>query len=219
MPEISIHGAKPVMLCSLEQGALQMHSKPSLSKNKTPEVIHYGLVPSDAGLMLIAASSSGVVALAFLGEQNESQALADLRLNLRDVSFVRDDRAVAKYAEAAGRFLAKGDAARNAISLDLRGTDFQKRVWEELMRLPSGAKATYSDIAQRIGMPRAVRAVATAIGDNPVSLFVPCHRVLRRDGSLGGYRWGLNVKQRLMNLEAPATSAPPRRHAQIGVAA
>ena len=87
------------------------------------------------------------------------------------------------------------------ITLDLRGTPFQQKVWAALQEIPAGTTVTYTDIANRIGTPRAVRAVGTACGQNPVSIAVPCHRVLRGDGSLGGYRWGLERKRVLLDRE------------------
>jgi AraC family transcriptional regulator of adaptative response/methylated-DNA-[protein]-cysteine methyltransferase len=92
------------------------------------------------------------------------------------------------------------------ITLDLRGTPFQRKVWAALQEIPAGTTVTYSDIAKRIGTPRAVRAVGTACGQNPVSIAVPCHRVLRGDGSLGGYRWGLERKRALLDRERARAS-------------
>ncbi|MCE2971144.1 MAG: methylated-DNA--[protein]-cysteine S-methyltransferase [Burkholderiales bacterium] len=96
------------------------------------------------------------------------------------------------------------DAPRGALELplDVRGTAFQQRVWKELRAIPSGATATYTEVAQRIGARRAVRAVAKACADNPVAVAVPCHRVIRGDGSLAGYRWGLARKRELLAREA-----------------
>jgi AraC family transcriptional regulator of adaptative response/methylated-DNA-[protein]-cysteine methyltransferase len=92
------------------------------------------------------------------------------------------------------------------IALDLRGTPFQQKVWAALQEIPAGSTVTYTDIANRIGTPRAVRAVGTACGQNPVSIAVPCHRVLRGDGSLGGYRWGLERKRALLDRERARAS-------------
>jgi AraC family transcriptional regulator of adaptative response/methylated-DNA-[protein]-cysteine methyltransferase len=92
------------------------------------------------------------------------------------------------------------------IPLDLHGTPFQRKVWAALQEIPAGMTVTYTDIAKRIGTPRAVRAVGTACGQNPVSVVVPCHRVLRGDGSLGGYRWGLERKRALLDRERARAS-------------
>lgn len=187
---------------------------PSKTSN---EIIRYCCADSEAGKMLIATSSKGIVAMAFLGEKTEPQALADLRINLGEVKFERDDKALAPAVRAARNFISTSDAARKEAVLDLRGTDFQKRVWKELLRIPRGTQLTYSEVARRIGHPSAVRAVASAIGDNPVSLFVPCHRVLRKDGMLGGYRWGLDVKRTLIESESQSPK-PPKRPRQLAFA-
>lgn len=104
-------------------------------------------------------------------------------------------------------FLA-GDRTTLSIPLEAQGTPFQQRVWQELQRIPRGQTITYQTLAARMGMPKAVRAAANACGANPIALIIPCHRVLRSDGSLGGYHWGLPVKQALLDAEAlPAKKA------------
>lgn len=183
------------------------------------ETLLYTVSESAAGRLLLAISCRGIVALAFLDEKSEMAALQDLRQNLGHATFQRDDRALAPATRAVRNFLAIGDAARDEIVLDLRGSDFQQRVWKELMRLPRGTTATYSDIARRIGNPSAIRAVASAIGDNPVSLFVPCHRVLRKDGSLGGYRWGLDAKRRLNAIESDSAAISTSKQSRTRAAA
>jgi O-6-methylguanine DNA methyltransferase len=107
----------------------------------------------------------------------------------------------AAYAEPLLAYAA-GDAIDPAsLPVDLRGTDFQVRVWQALRRIPRGETRTYREVARAIGAPRAVRAVGSACAANPVALAVPCHRVLRADGALGGYAWGLGRKQRLLEIE------------------
>ncbi|WP_114417889.1 methylated-DNA--[protein]-cysteine S-methyltransferase [Marinospirillum perlucidum] len=88
-----------------------------------------------------------------------------------------------------------------SLPLDLQGTAFQKAVWEALLTIPAGQTRSYSQLAEQVGQPAAVRAVASACGANPVALLVPCHRVVRKDGGLGGYRWGLDMKRRLLQRE------------------
>jgi AraC family transcriptional regulator of adaptative response/methylated-DNA-[protein]-cysteine methyltransferase len=95
----------------------------------------------------------------------------------------------------------EGEASLARVPLDIRGTVFQRRVWDELRRIPRGETRTYRDIARAIGFPAAVRAVGSACGANPVALAVPCHRALRTDGGLGGYAWGLARKKKLLALE------------------
>jgi AraC family transcriptional regulator of adaptative response/methylated-DNA-[protein]-cysteine methyltransferase len=94
-----------------------------------------------------------------------------------------------------------GEGSLSRVPVDIRGTVFQRRVWEALRRIPRGETRTYSEIAQAIGAPAAVRAVGSACGANPVALVVPCHRAIRTDGGLGGYAWGLPVKKRLLEIE------------------
>jgi AraC family transcriptional regulator of adaptative response/methylated-DNA-[protein]-cysteine methyltransferase len=93
------------------------------------------------------------------------------------------------------------------LPVDLTGTAFQMRVWEALRRIPTGQTRTYSELALEIGSPRAVRAVGSACAANPAALAVPCHRVVRRDGTLGGYRWGIDTKAALLTVEAVGPSA------------
>ncbi len=150
------------------------------------------------GRVLIAMTSRGVCAIAF-GDDAES-----LDAGLRQ----RFPRAVVRSADDALRACAAQivdmiDGAKVPIGfpLDLMGTAFQQRVWRALRAIPRGSTSTYAEIAARIGAPRAMRAVGTACGRNPVAVAVPCHRVVRGDGSLGGYRWGLDRKQALLARE------------------
>lgn len=108
------------------------------------------------------------------------------------------------HAAAAGAPL---DELADEVRLDPQGTPFQLRVWRELRRIPRGSTRSYADIARRIGAPKAVRAVARACAANPLALFIPCHRVVRSDGALAGYRWGLARKRRLLAAENSAVTA------------
>ena len=103
--------------------------------------------------------------------------------------------------EAKVRAFIAGEGSLARVPLDIRGTVFQRRVWEALRRIPRGETLTYGEIARAIGAPAAVRAVGSACGANPVALVVPCHRAVRADGGLGGYAWGLPVKKRLLEIE------------------
>ena len=116
---------------------------------------------------------------------------------------VRDDRAVKPCVEAVTRFL-DAPAQNIDLPLDVRGTAFQRRVWTALRRLRAGTTTTYTDLARRIGQPRAVRAVARACASNTIALAIPCHRVIRTDGNLSGYRWGVDRKRALLNRERVA---------------
>jgi AraC family transcriptional regulator of adaptative response/methylated-DNA-[protein]-cysteine methyltransferase len=97
---------------------------------------------------------------------------------------------------------AEGDAPSVELPLDIQATAFQRRVWQELQRIPLGATRTYTQVAKALGKPQSVRAVARACATNPVSIVVPCHRVIRTDGQLAGYRWGLQRKEKLLEREA-----------------
>lgn len=132
----------------------------------------------------------------------ESDAGLERRLQarFRDANIHRDDAALKSTLSAVKKLIAgKGHAAE--MRFDLRGTEFQKRVWAELLRIPVGETRSYADIAARIGSPKAFRAVANACGANPVAIAVPCHRVIASAGKLGGYSGGLDRKQKLLANE------------------
>jgi AraC family transcriptional regulator of adaptative response/methylated-DNA-[protein]-cysteine methyltransferase len=137
----------------------------------------------------------GLCGLAFAAETGPDAAMADLRRRWPKASFVEDPEALAPDVRAA--FAQKGET-----HLHLIGAPFQIKVWEALLAVPSGHVTSYSEIASAIGTPKAVRAVGTAVGRNPVSWLIPCHRALRKSGELGGYHWGLPVKRALLAWEA-----------------
>ena len=138
--------------------------------------------------------------LAFAEETGEAEAMADLRGRWPDATYVEDAEAIRGWVEAG--FAQKGEARLHMI-----GAPFQIKVWEALLNVPTGHVTTYSDIATAIGRPRAVRAVGTAVGRNPVSFLIPCHRALRKSGALGGYHWGLPVKRALLAWESARLEA------------
>ena len=150
------------------------------------------------GRVLVAATSRGVCAVAF-GDTSAS-LFAELHARFPRAVVRSSDEALEALA---ARVIAMVDVAGIAreIPLDLMGTAFQQKVWRELRSIPRGETLTYAEVARRIGAPRAVRAVGTACGKNPVAVAVPCHRVVREDGALGGYRWGLDRKKRLLEQE------------------
>ncbi len=159
--------------------------------------IRYAIVDSPLGLLLVAATSKGICRLTF--EEDENALLrrfpnADIRL---------DDGTIAAWVNGALTAISSPSAARE-LPIDVRGTAFQEAVWRELRRIPIGQTRSYADIAKAVGQPGAVRAVGTANGSNPVAVLVPCHRVIRSDGSLGGYAGGLERKRRLLDAERPA---------------
>ncbi|PWJ22353.1 methylated-DNA--[protein]-cysteine S-methyltransferase [Jannaschia seohaensis] len=161
--------------------------------------IRYGWFDSPFGEMLVMATERGICGLAFAAETGRDAALADMRGRWPAADYREDRAAVAPLVT--GLFLG-GEA-----KLHLIGAPFQIKVWEALMSIPSGQVTTYSDIAAHIGRPRAVRAVGTAVGRNPVSWLIPCHRALRKSGGLGGYHWGLPVKRAMLAWEAGRAEA------------
>ncbi len=156
--------------------------------------IHYDWYQSPFGDALIMATDIGVCGIAFSDETGRSQAYADMVSRWSKATFIRGGQRLDLWANAI--FAQKGDA-----TLALIGAPFQIKVWEALLQIPSGYVTTYSEIARTIGSPRAVRAVGTAVGRNPISWLIPCHRALRKDGALGGYHWGLGVKRALLAFE------------------
>lgn len=164
--------------------------------------IVYAIRPSPLGRLLVAATGKG---LCFVALDDDEAALLDgLRREFPAAeSIARDDAAVGEALDQVLAYLA-GETPHLALPLDLRATAFQCRVWNELIAIPYGETRSYREIAQALGLPKGQRAVARACASNPVSLVIPCHRVLRDDGNLGGYRWGVRRKARLLSLEAVA---------------
>jgi AraC family transcriptional regulator of adaptative response/methylated-DNA-[protein]-cysteine methyltransferase len=171
-----------------------------------PEV-QFGTFTSPLGTLLIAASSHGICHVA-LGDDADAleRALHDL---FPEASPADETRPLHTWAAEITRLLL-GAAPTMTLPLDPLGTAFQKRVWAELRRIPRGRTRSYGDIAERIGQPSAVRAVAQACANNPVAVVIPCHRAVRGTGELGGYRWGVERKQALLDAERTATETSGR---------
>ncbi len=164
-------------------------------------VIRYGWFQSPFGDTLAMATSRGLCGIAFAEETGRDAAMADMMARWPRASFTEDGDAIRDWTLAA---FGLGGEAR----LHLIGAPFQIKVWEALLRIPSGQVTTYSEIASAIGHPKAVRAVGTAVGRNPVSWLIPCHRALRKSGGLGGYHWGLPVKRALLAYEGARADSP-----------
>lgn len=158
--------------------------------------IRYCSFPSPLGHVLVAATDKGVCSVK-IGDSAES-LFALLKKEFLNADLQHDDMPEARKAILA---CLEGDAALLKLPLDIRGTVFQRKVWDELRRIPAGETRTYKDIARAVGAPDAVRAVGSACGANPVALLVPCHRAVRTDGGLGGYAWGLSRKKKLLETE------------------
>lgn len=162
--------------------------------------IRWGVFGTPFGPALVCATDRGICGLGFLSETDEEAAKADLFGRWPRAEFVHDPEAIAPWVEAA--LAQKGETALHMI-----GGPFQIKVWEALMQVPEGHVTTYSEIAGAIGHPSAMRAVGTAVGRNPVSWLIPCHRALRKEGALGGYHWGLPVKRALLAWESARADA------------
>ncbi len=164
--------------------------------------IRWAWFDSPFGPALVMGTDRGLCGLAFAAETGAEPTMADLRSRWPEATFIEDEAALAQMVTAAF-----GGGNAGAARLHLIGAPFQIKVWEALLAIPSGHVTTYSEIAQAIGSPRAVRAVGTAVGRNPISWLIPCHRALRKSGGLGGYHWGLPVKRAMLAREAARVDA------------
>ena len=166
--------------------------------------IFWGWFDSPFGLALVMGTERGICGLGFAAEMGEDWAMQDLVRRWPRASFVEDPMRLRPWVLAA---FGAQEAELSHAPLYLIGAPFQIKVWEALLRVPSGHVTTYSEIAGSIGNPRAVRAVGTAVGRNPISWLIPCHRALRKSGGLGGYHWGLPVKRALLAYESARAEA------------
>jgi AraC family transcriptional regulator of adaptative response/methylated-DNA-[protein]-cysteine methyltransferase len=178
-----------------EKPHLGMHARVYRARGKG-QSIRYCAFATPLGTVLVATTENGVCAVK-LGPDSDRLK----RLLAEEFSAAQINEAALPELQAKVRAFIAGEGSLSRVPLDIRGTVFQRRVWEALRRIPRGETRTYGAIAQEIGAPRAVRAVGSACGANPVALVVPCHRAVRTDGGLGGYAWGLPVKKRLLEIE------------------
>jgi AraC family transcriptional regulator of adaptative response/methylated-DNA-[protein]-cysteine methyltransferase len=162
--------------------------------------LHYGFHPSPFGMAIVMTTPRGLAGLAFADPGEEQSALADMTSRRPNATYVEDYLGTAPIAQRI--FDPKLWRADQPLRVVLIGTDFEVRVWETLLKIPMGRAVSYSDIANKINAPKASRAVGTAIGKNPVSFVVPCHRALGKDGKLTGYHWGITRKQAMLGWEA-----------------
>ncbi len=161
-------------------------------------VVRYTITDSPLGRMLIAATDRGICAISFAdSDQALHQGL------MREFPFAtrkRDDAAMMQWHSSLTRLM-HGQESPASLPLDIRATAFQRRVWEALQHIPRGETRSYSELASEIGSPTATRAVARACASNRIAVAIPCHRIVRQDGNLGGYRWGVRRKEQLLALE------------------
>lgn len=207
---VSLRAGASVSLAALDAGfeslpaayaasTKHLGMSPGAYKRGAPgETIFYTVVPCVLGFALVAMTARGVCRV-ILGD-TPAELDAMLHAEFSQATLVADDAALGEVARAVIA-IANGAADVKPLPLDVRGTAFQQRVWRELTRIPRGETITYGELARRIGAPGAVRAVGTACGANPTALVVPCHRVLRGDGSMGGYRWGIERKKKILAAE------------------
>lgn len=167
--------------------------------------ILFGVHSSPFGDCLLARTERGICWLSFLGPVGREEAVEELKKEW-PAALLREDQAATR--PLAERIFGPG-AGGSPLSLFVRGTNFQIKVWEALLRIPPGAAVSYRDLAARIGSPGAARAVGRAVATNPVAFLIPCHRVLRQSGAFAGYRWGLARKKALLGWEAARREAGP----------
>lgn len=161
--------------------------------------VRYGFHPTPFGECLLAITPRGVCHLAFVAPVSREGALARLEHDWPLATLIPDQEAT--RAAAAKAFPPPGSTDVPALALHVKGTNFQLKVWRALLEIPAGEVTTYGTLAARIGDPKASRAVGTAVGSNPVSYLIPCHRVIRASGELGGYAWGVDRKRVMLAAE------------------
>jgi AraC family transcriptional regulator of adaptative response/methylated-DNA-[protein]-cysteine methyltransferase len=173
-------------------------SPTAMKEGGAGETIRYAMADSPLGRVLVGATDRGLCAVLFADD--DAEAAVDLRERFPQAVLRRDDKDLREAVEfVLGRMKESSSAA--AISFHARATAFQQRVWRALSEIPRGETRTYAEIAAEIGSPTAVRAVGTACGANPLAVVVPCHRVVGADGKITGYRWGVDRKKRLLEME------------------
>lgn len=163
-------------------------------------LINYSFAESPFGNLIVASTPKGVCYMAF--DDDEEKAFNDLKAKFPNAAFHRK----LDLLQQNGLFIFQNDWSKlNEVKLHLKGTDFQLKVWETLLKIPMGQLSTYGNIAEQIGNPNASRAVGTAIGSNPVAFLIPCHRVIQSSGNIGGYMWGNTRKTAIIGWESAKT--------------
>lgn len=183
----------------------QLGMTPSLYAKRGKDLrISYAFSDSPLGLLLLAGTSRGICFLQF-GDSADS-LLKQLSQEFSAAELAEDESALTNWLESLYGYFYENKRFEDTIALDLEGSDFQRTVWQYLQKIPPGETRTYTEVASAIGKPDAIRAVASACAANKVALVIPCHRVVRKDGNLAGYRWGLNRKQGLLKAEQRSRS-------------
>ncbi len=161
--------------------------------------ISYGFHATPFGVCLLALTERGICDLLFVEQGSHDQTLSLLRKRWMRANLVQDEDRTEPIVNSIFESISSGRG--EPISLYLHGTNFQIKVWEALLRIPTGSLVTYADIASHLGAPKAARAVGNAVGSNPIPVLIPCHRVIRKAGDFGGYRWGTARKKALLGWE------------------
>jgi AraC family transcriptional regulator of adaptative response/methylated-DNA-[protein]-cysteine methyltransferase len=190
-----------------ERTAAQLGMTPEkYRRGAVAAVVRYTISNSPLGRMLIAATDKGICSIQFANgfadndNDNDEQLQQGLMREFPFATRRRDDFALAEWRMNLTNLM-EGRETDPSLPLDIRATAFQRQVWEALQKIPRGETRSYGAVAKEIGMPKATRAVARACAANPVAVAIPCHRVVREDGNLGGYRWGMERKQQLLAME------------------
>ncbi len=166
---------------------------------KIRETITYALFSSVLGPVLIAQSAHGICAI--LMNDQPADLVIELQACFPNATLHKDNEGFEKHAAKILAYVEK-PVSKLDVKLDIRGTVFQKHVWAELQKIPIGKTVSYSDIARKLKKPKAFRAVARACAANALAVIIPCHRVVKSDGSISGYRWGVERKRQLITIEA-----------------
>ena len=168
--------------------------------------IKYGFHPSPFGTCLIAVTERGICGLAFVSEGGRAKALEHLTSRWAGATFSEEPQATGPPVD---EIFPRAGARPGRVSLFLKGTNFQIKVWEALLRIPSGSVVSYEDLAHHVRKPSAARAVGNAVGQNPVAFIIPCHRVIRKVGAIGDYHWGSARKKAILAWEAARKASDP----------
>ncbi|MEM6780415.1 MAG: methylated-DNA--[protein]-cysteine S-methyltransferase [Pseudomonadota bacterium] len=163
-------------------------------------IITYGIFDTRIGQIVIGRSEVGLCWLGWMTEGYKGNGLNRMKEHFPKADFVQDDAKTKPIMDAIMDAWDNDDISD--ITMDIHGTEFQKSVWNALLDIPKGTTCTYGDVANAIQKPKASRAVGSAVGENPISLLIPCHRVVQSTGALGNYGWGVGVKENLLKLEA-----------------
>ena len=183
-----------------ENGAAKLGMLPAVyQKGGQGLIIHWTVCKTLLGLALVAATERGICAVALGADRSLLQAELQNEFPKAQLNFVADShRYIADKVQHVARVVS---GLPSAGSVELVGTAFQQKVWQALMKIPAGQTRSYAELAEQLAMPKAARAVASACASNKVAVLVPCHRIIRSDGSLGGYRWGLPLKKKILQRE------------------